>query len=521
MNERIGRYELLGPLGRGGMAEVFLARQDGVAGFSKELVIKRVLPDLVGDPKFVTMFLDEARLAALLTHPNICQVFELGEADGQYFIAMERIAGRTLGELLRTARSKKLEVPLGASLRIVAQLCEALAYAHALKDASGKPLNLVHRDVTASNVMVTPDASVKLLDFGIARAATRTNRTQAGVTRGKLGFMAPEQVTAPQDIDHRADLFAVGSLLYLLTVGRAPYADVAKGSLLHEMGMGRFPPPRQLKPTLPAEVDALILEAMAPEPDDRFPSATELHRAVERVAMALGVSLGPHALRDFLLELDRDSSTATTTPTLRPVAPGPADVETREGVVPRGDAPEPRTVVALPVDDLDREAPTRISGPHDAVSTDAAVAVTPRSVEVEPTTSRMAKSLAEVTEVRTKDAVTPADRRWRRTLLLAVTLALVAGIGVAWSLLAGPLRATPDPAAPAEAAPTEPPAAPPSAATPGEPGAPAPTTAPAAPGDAPPTAVPLAPEPAPTAPAVPAPAERPAAEPAPPPGESP
>ena len=157
------------------MAEVFLARQSGISGFSKQLVIKRVLPGLVDDAKFVEMFLDEARLAARLAHPNICQVFELGEVDGQYFIAMEHVAGDTLTKLIIAGRDRKLAMPLAAAFRIVAQLCEALSYAHALTGADGRPLKLVHRDVTPSNIMVTPEGSVKLLDFGIARAADRTH----------------------------------------------------------------------------------------------------------------------------------------------------------------------------------------------------------------------------------------------------------------------------------------------------------------------------------------------------------
>ena len=311
--EPMGRYELVRELGRGGMAEVFLARQTGMAGFSKQLVIKRVLPELVDDEKFVEMFLDEARLAARLSHPNICQVFELGEVNGQYFIAMEHVPGVTLTHLVIASRDKQLPMPVAAAFRIVAQLCEALAYAHQLAGDDGRPLNLVHRDVTPSNVMVTPEGSVKLLDFGIARAADRTHQTQIGVAKGKLGFMSPEQLRSPQDIDHKSDLFAVGAVLYTMVVGRTPYADVIKTSNgLRDMAHGRFPAPREVAPQVPEVVERLILKAMAADPLERFLSALEFHRELEKVAMSSSLSLGPHALLDFMSELERDASQRAT-----------------------------------------------------------------------------------------------------------------------------------------------------------------------------------------------------------------
>lgn len=337
---RMGRYELVRPLGRGGMAEVFLARQTAMAGFSKQLVIKRVLPELVDDARFVAMFLDEARLAARLTHPNICQVFELGEVNGQYFIAMEHVAGVTLTSLMVQGRDKQLLMPLAAAFRIVAQLCEALAYAHQLADDLGRPLNLVHRDVTPSNVMVTPDGSVKLLDFGIARAADRTHLTQIGVAKGKLGFMSPEQLRSPQDIDHRSDLFAVGAVMYTLLCGKTPYADVIKTAQgMREMAHGRFPPPRAVNPSLPEPVEQLILRAMAPDPLDRFLSALEFHRELERVAMTLSLSLGPHALLEYMADLGREVSERPTRKLHRPSSEQVVKVDT--GDVVNGNTPLP------------------------------------------------------------------------------------------------------------------------------------------------------------------------------------
>ena len=176
--ERLGKYELIKRLGQGGMAEVFLAHTESIAGFKKQVVIKRVLPDLQGDSEFIEMFFDEARLAARLSHPNICQVFDLGEADGTPYIAMEYVPGLSVNALLGELAETRNRMPVAAVLRVMSQLLEALHYAHSLTDENARPLGIIHRDVTPSNVMLTPQGSVKLLDFGIARAVNRRSRTR-------------------------------------------------------------------------------------------------------------------------------------------------------------------------------------------------------------------------------------------------------------------------------------------------------------------------------------------------------
>ncbi|MDX2015405.1 MAG: serine/threonine-protein kinase [Myxococcaceae bacterium] len=298
--DRFGKYELLERLGQGGMAEVFLAVAPGLAGFSKKLVLKRVLPSLEADPNQVEMFLDEARLAARLEHPNICQVFDLGEHEGTYFIVMEHVPGVAFNKVIEFFRKQGKLVPYEVGLRAVAQLLEALEYAHSLKDERGRPLNLVHRDVTPSNIMVTPQGSVKLLDFGIARASTRRHQTQVGMTKGKLGYMSPEQCRA-DPLDNRSDLFAVGAILYVLSTGRTPYITRNMSTeTFEDMVYARFPRPSDVQPAIPAALERVILNAMAADPKDRYARAFDMLRDVEGVAQELGVSLGPNQLSEVV-----------------------------------------------------------------------------------------------------------------------------------------------------------------------------------------------------------------------------
>src|SRR5579871_2751117 len=196
---RFGKYQLIEPLGKGGMAEVWRAQILGPAGFARTLVIKRILPHLAADPQLVKLFLAEAKLSARLSHPNVVQVFELGEVDGEWFLAMEYVRGRDLGAIVRAVVERG--APPGApphpglAAFVVREVCRALAYAHALTDDDGAPLRLIHRDVSPANVMCSFDGAVKLLDFGIAKALARSGEsTQTGALRGKLGYLAPEQV---------------------------------------------------------------------------------------------------------------------------------------------------------------------------------------------------------------------------------------------------------------------------------------------------------------------------------------
>jgi serine/threonine-protein kinase len=206
---RLGPYELVRRLATGGMAEVYLARRAGPHGFQKTVAVKRILPQFARDPDFVAMFVDEARVCARLGHPNIVQTFDFGEQDGELYMAMEYVDGTTGARLIRAAAGQAEEVPLDACIHIVLSILHALEYAHSARDDDGKPLSLVHRDVSPGNVLIDRTGAVKLTDFGIARAAEIERRTDAGQLKGKLGYMSPEQVVG-RELDARSDIFTLG-----------------------------------------------------------------------------------------------------------------------------------------------------------------------------------------------------------------------------------------------------------------------------------------------------------------------
>ncbi len=284
---QLGRYKVQKLLATGGMGEVFLARHEGPAGFSKQVVLKRVLAHLAREPEFIQMFLDEARLAAVLTHPNIVQIHELAEDSGTWFIAMEFLDGRSL----RTVREKLSGLgrdmdPVQAA-RIMSQALDGLAYAHGLA-ADGKPLNIVHRDVSPDNVFVGFNGVVKVLDFGIAKAANAITTTRTGMVKGKAAFMPPEQLLA-QPIDGRADVYAAGVVLYQLLSGLRPFEAPSDAALIQKILTAAPEPLKPRAPHVPDALCALVMKALAKTPANRFQSAAEFSSALERIVAASGV----------------------------------------------------------------------------------------------------------------------------------------------------------------------------------------------------------------------------------------
>jgi serine/threonine protein kinase len=232
--KKIGRYQLLALLATGGMAEIYLARQEGIKGFERLVVIKKILPHLARRKRFVEMFFDEARIAALLSHPNIVQIYDLGEdesdSEGSYYIAMEYLEGESLGYLVKQARKASRLMPSQLAAGIVAQVCDGLDYAHKLHDPKGKPLNIVHRDVSPHNIIVLFSGGVKLVDFGIAKAASQVHQTREGSLKGKLTYIAPEQCES-KPVDARSDVFSMGVVLWELLTRRRLFkrdSDAAK-----------------------------------------------------------------------------------------------------------------------------------------------------------------------------------------------------------------------------------------------------------------------------------------------------
>ena len=208
-----GKYHLLERLAVGGMAELFLAKSFGAAGFERLLVIKKILPHMSEDEEFITMFIDEARIASTLSHSNIIQINELGKEGTDYYIAMEYVMGKDLSRVGEKMTQRKSTIPIPLAVLVTSRICEGLEYAHRKKDSTGKSLNIIHRDISPGNVLISYDGDVKLIDFGIAKAQNRMGRTTAGTLKGKFGYMSPEQVRG-MPLDHRSDIFSVGILLY-------------------------------------------------------------------------------------------------------------------------------------------------------------------------------------------------------------------------------------------------------------------------------------------------------------------
>jgi serine/threonine protein kinase len=284
---QFGKYTLVERLGRGGMAEVWKAKISGPAGFQRTLVIKRILPHLVEDEHFKQMFVAEARLSARLNHGNIVQVFELGDVDGEFFLAMEYVRGRDLVNVVRAQLVKGLPPP-GLGAFVVREVCRALAYAHALEDDEGVPLRLIHRDVSPSNVMISFDGAVKLLDFGIAKALAEANenRTVTGTLKGKFGYMSPEQVEG-KDVDHRSDLFAAGIVLHEVLTGKRLFKGNSDLQTIAMVRDARVEPPSLLNPAVPPELDAVCLKALARHPNERWHGCDDMAAALDEVVHQL------------------------------------------------------------------------------------------------------------------------------------------------------------------------------------------------------------------------------------------
>jgi eukaryotic-like serine/threonine-protein kinase len=296
----MGRYSLIRRLAVGGMAELYIARQVGIEGFEKIVALKRVLPHLAEDAQFVRMFLDEARIAASLDHPNIVHVTDIGEEDGEYFFAMEYVHGANLLEVLR--RSDVLPLPRACALTIVAGVAAGLHHAHEQLGPDGRPLGLVHRDVSPSNVMLSYTGAVKLTDFGIVRAAARTSVTQEGQTKGKAGYMSPEQCCGER-LDRRSDVFALGILLYEATTGVRAFYAPNDFAIMGRTARVDYVAPQEIDAEYPAGLARIVARAMAREPADRYPTAEAMQLELEELAQAEGMRLSTVDLARHMKEL--------------------------------------------------------------------------------------------------------------------------------------------------------------------------------------------------------------------------
>ncbi len=271
-----GKYVLLERINVGGMAEVFKAKAFGVEGFERLVAVKRILPSIAEDQEFITMFIDEAKIAVQLTHANIAQIFDLGKVGDSYFIAMEFVHGKDLRAIFDRARKRGEAVPVPMACYTAMKVCEGLDYAHNKKDAAGRELNLVHRDVSPQNILISYDGESKIIDFGIAKAAGKAGKTQAGILKGKFGYMSPEQVRG-LPLDRRSDIFAVGIVLYELLTGERLFVGESDFSTLEKVRNVEIMPPSTYNRRIPEELEQIVLKALAKDVDDRYQTAMDLH----------------------------------------------------------------------------------------------------------------------------------------------------------------------------------------------------------------------------------------------------
>ncbi|HTM21379.1 MAG TPA: serine/threonine-protein kinase, partial [Kofleriaceae bacterium] len=279
-----GKYLLLDRVSVGGMAEVFKAKSYGVEGFEKVIAIKRILPSMGEDRDFIKMFIDEAKIAGQLSHANICQIFELGRTDGSHFIAMEYIWGKDLLQISNRFKKLGQVMPVDMACFVVSKVCEGLDYAHRKKDAMGRPLQIVHRDCSPQNVLVSYEGEVKIIDFGIAKAASRSSRTQAGVLKGKFGYMSPEQVRG-LPLDRRSDVFALGTILYESLTGERLFMGESDFSTLEKVRNVDIQPPTALNRNIPAEVETIVMRALTRDADERYQWASEMRAELQQYLM--------------------------------------------------------------------------------------------------------------------------------------------------------------------------------------------------------------------------------------------
>ena len=305
MHPTFGRYELLKRLAGGGMGEVYLARQRGIDGFSKLLVVKTLLPHLCEDEEFITMFKDEARVTAQLIHPNICQVFEFDQVGGVYYMSMEYLRGEDLRRLWKACEQKGTPLRVPLICRVISDAAAGLDFAHSLRDNKGEPYNIVHRDISPQNILVTFEGGVKLIDFGVAKAAGRAQHTRTGALKGKYSYMSPEQV-AGAEVDGRSDIFALGIVLHELLTGRRLFKADSDVQTLARVRECNVAPPSRLNPQLPPGLDAIVLKALAKDPNDRYRTAQEFRLAIEDWLIQGRMSAASAHLAEFLKTIYAD-----------------------------------------------------------------------------------------------------------------------------------------------------------------------------------------------------------------------
>jgi eukaryotic-like serine/threonine-protein kinase len=316
----LARYTILRKITDGGTAEIFLAKQHGAQGFEKTVVLKRIFTTFYADPQFRHMLVDEAHVAMSLNHSNIVQVLDLGESEGRYFLALELVDGWTLDRILKRSKAAGVPIPPALALYVTAEICRALAYAHAKKRGDGKPMGIVHRDVSPHNVMMSAEGEVKLTDFGIAKAQNKTEKSLGNLIKGKVAFMSPEQA-AGGELDGRSDLFSVGTMLYAMITRRHPFDAPTDYETLMLVKNGDFLPPETARPGLNPELYRVIRKAMGKTAETRYQKAEEMLVDVEQVMRVAFRPVGQTELQRWLADLSAKDGVPTLTREAPPEPP--------------------------------------------------------------------------------------------------------------------------------------------------------------------------------------------------------
>jgi len=357
--DRFGAYEILERIAAGGMAELYKARRSGVEGFQKIVAIKKILPHLADNEEFITMFADEAKLAAQLNHPNIVHIFDLGKVEGGgYFIAMEYVDGRDLRSLLNAAQETGVPLPSPLAVYVASKVAAALDYAHRRKDADGRDLNIVHRDVSPQNILISYEGDIKLCDFGIAKAASKASTTQSGALKGKVQYMSPEQAWG-RPIDRRSDLFSLGCVLFEMLTGQKLFRGDSDLTVLEKVRAAQVGPPSAVNPEVTKNLDGVVMRALAREPDDRYSNASDMLRDLEAVLYSYTPAPGSADLAIYLHRLQaeeqaaaevkaREVANAATVPPERKRKSKGAPVARRTGSAPKWVVPPPASTPTPP-----------------------------------------------------------------------------------------------------------------------------------------------------------------------------
>jgi len=293
------RYRVLKRLASGGMAEVFVAESAGIEGFKKQVAIKRVLPALSRKEQFIQMFLDEARLSAHLSHSNVVSVFDIGVGDGTYFIVMEFVDGADLKHVIDHRKKLEVPVPVEEAAFIAAKICQGLSYAHELTTADGRPMNIVHRDITPANVLITKYGEIKIVDFGLAKASSQLAESDAGVIKGKFGYLAPETVME-LGVDHRVDVFAVGIILWEMLAGQRLFLGKTDYQTVKLVSDANIPRLSDINPMVPDELERILARGLARDRDARYLTARDFGRDLTKFLYRYGLAVSEYEVAELV-----------------------------------------------------------------------------------------------------------------------------------------------------------------------------------------------------------------------------